>query len=97
MDVIIVSPEPGREKEIGQRLLAVANHPNQVQWVTWPTAGFSVPIELLARMEEDGKGNLSGSTVFDDTPDTPLPEPKKRGRPRKTAVENTDDNPEKEE
>lgn len=47
MDVVIITPEPGRHKEIGQRLLELAEHPRDVQWVSWPKAGFSVPLELF--------------------------------------------------
>jgi hypothetical protein len=54
VDVVIITPEPGRNKEIGQRLLALADDPRQVQWTTWPAAGFAVSSELFARFDADG-------------------------------------------
>jgi len=89
VDVVIITPEPGRQAEIGQRLLALAEHPSQVRWVTWPRAGYSVPVELFGKFEADS-----------DNAEEPVEQepPKKRGRPRKAQqpVERTDD-PEKEE
>ena len=87
MDVVIISPEPGKAKEIGQRLLALAEHPSQVQWVTWPTpGGFSVPLDLFAKFDTDG-----------DEPEeeTEAPAKRRRGRPRKE--ESTDNNTSEEE
>lgn len=55
MDVVIITPEPGRQKEIGQKLLALADRTYDVQWVTWPTAGFSIPLELFARFSAEGQ------------------------------------------
>jgi hypothetical protein len=55
VDVVIISPEKGRVKEIGQRLLSLADSPYQVQWVTWPQAGFSIPLELFAKFDADGE------------------------------------------
>lgn len=89
VDIVIITPEPGRQAEIGQRLLALAEHPSQVRWVTWPRAGYSVPAELFHKFETDTDG-------ADEEPTEQEP-PKRRGRPRKAQpVERTDD-PEKEE
>lgn len=49
VDVVIITPEPGRAKEIGRKLLAMAANPRDVQWVTWPQAGFSIPLELFVQ------------------------------------------------
>ena len=51
---MIISPEKGKVKEIGQRLLALADSPYQVQWVTWPKAGFSIPLELFFKFDTEG-------------------------------------------
>jgi hypothetical protein len=53
VDVVIITPEKGKAKEIGQQLLALADNPRDVQWVTWPAAGFSVPVELFAKFDAD--------------------------------------------
>jgi hypothetical protein len=74
VDVVIITPEPGRDKEIGQRLLALADSPADVQWVTWPQAGFSIPVELFVRFAEPDEETEETKTA-----------PKKRGRPKKTA------------
>lgn len=84
MDVVIITPEPGRHKEIGQRLLALADHPNQVQWVTYPETGFQVPLELFARFDAD-----EAEPAEQETPK------RRRGRPRKE--ESTDNNTSEEE
>jgi hypothetical protein len=81
VDVVIITPEPGRAKEIGQRLLALADHPHQVQWVTWPAAGFSIPLDLFAKFDAD---ELPAPELAEAEP-----EPKRR---RRRAKENTDDN-----
>lgn len=87
MDVIIVTPEPGRHAEIGQQLLALADHPYDVKWVTWPTAGYQIPLSLFEKFEQ-----ANGHPAYEEES---APEPKKRGRPKK-AVASTDE-PEKEE
>lgn len=48
MDVVIITPEPGRHKVVGQQLLALADDPRDVQWVTWPVAGYSIPMDLFS-------------------------------------------------
>jgi hypothetical protein len=104
---VIITPEPGRHAEIGQRLLALADHPSQVQWVTWPQAGYAVPVGLLLKFEEAGADSKNlyvdvsvNEEVFEGAESAVLVEetPKKRGRPRKTQpVTNGTDEPEKEE
>lgn len=88
---VIITPEPGRHKDIGQLLLALADHPSQVQWVTWPTAGYSVPEELFALFSiATGDAKAAAETLW-EMPQEQLEElageaPKrKRGRPRKEA------------
>lgn len=83
VDVVIITPEPGRQKEIGQKLLALADHPNQVQWVTYPQTGFQIPLELFAK--------------FDTAEGEPeeAPQPRRRGRPRREP--STDNNTSEEE
>ncbi len=80
MDVVIVTPEKGRHKEIGQKLLALADHPHQVQWVTWPQAGFSVPLELFAKFDADGEDGAAPAAE-ESTP------PKRRRRNKEVVHE----------
>ena len=81
VDVVIITPEPGMHKEIGQQLLALADNPRDVQWVTWPQAGYSVPLELFRKFDTIEPGHI----------DEPAEEaPKRRRRPRKeTSTDNT--------
>lgn len=84
MDVVIISPEPGREKEIGQQLLALADHPRDVQWVTWPSpGGYSIPLELYAKFDGDGDDEAQADE-----------QPKRR---RRRSKESTDNNTSEEE
>jgi hypothetical protein len=85
VDVVIISPEKGKAKEIGQQLLALADSPRDVQWVTWPAAGFAVPLDLFAKFDADG-----------DEPEVEAQEqaPKKR---RRRSKESTDNNTSEEE
>ena len=85
MDVVIITPEPGKDKEIGQRLLALADSPRDVQWVTWPAAGFSVPLDLFAKFDAEG----------DETEAAEEEVPAKRRRRR--SKESTDNNTSEEE
>ena len=80
---MIISPEKGKVKEIGQKLLALADNPRDVQWVTWPAAGFSVPLELFARFDGDS-----------EEPEAQEETPKKR---RRRSKESTDNNTSEEE
>lgn len=102
MDVMIITPEPGRHKEIGQRLLALADSPRDVQWVTWPSAGFAIPVELFARFDADSELELATGGLVKNTPvigeggPAPLETPRRRGRPRKEET-STDNNTSEEE
>lgn len=81
---MIISPEPGRRKEIGQLLLKLADNPVQVQWVTWPKAGYAVPVALLQLLIE------AEAETETQAAEEPAKEPKRRGRPRKeTSTDNT--------
>lgn len=85
MDVVIIVPEKGRAKEIGRQLLDLADSPTQVQWVTWPQAGYQIPLILLERFDA---ANENADTA---APPTPEVMPKRRGRPRKE--QSTDNTP----
>lgn len=93
---MIITPEPGKTKEIGQRLLALADNPRDVQWVTWPAAGYSIPLDLFAKFDADepATGGLvrNGHAVGEGGP-PPLEVPKRRRR----AKESTDNNTSEEE
>ena len=71
------------DKEIGQKLLGLADYPQQVQWVTWPQAGFSVPLELFRKFDTAGEDEAA--------PAAEESTPRRRGRPRKQEIESTDD------
>lgn len=86
MDVII-TPEPGRQKEIGQLLLALADNVRDVQWVTWPAAGFQVSTELFARFDAVGKEE---GDAEEEAPK------RRRGRPRKEETSTDNNNSEEE-
>lgn len=89
MDVVIITPEPGRHKEIGQQLIGLADHPHDVHWVTWPKAGFSVPLTLWTRFE----AATNPPAMEEKEPATqPAAEPKRRGRPPKVKAEPSTDN-----
>jgi hypothetical protein len=83
---VIITPEPGKTKEIGQRLLALADHPRDVQWVTWPAAGYSIPLELFSRFDADGE-EPEGAEAEAEAPK----------RRRRRAKESTDNNTSEEE
>lgn len=86
VDVVIITPEPGMHKEIGQKLLALADHPRDVQWVTYPETGYSVPLELFQKFDAAGD---EPEAAEEETPK------RRRGRPRKE--ESTDNNTSEEE
>jgi hypothetical protein len=78
VDVVIITPEPGLEKEIGQRLLALAAHPRDVQWVSWPApGGYSVPLELFTKFDADGEDEAEAQEA-----------PKRRRRRKETSTDN---------
>lgn len=79
MDMIIISPEPGKHKEIGKRLIELADNPyTDIAWVTWPAAGYAVTPELFARFDSDGE---------EDTDEKEAPK-RRRGRQRKESTDN---------
>ena len=88
VDVVIITPEPGKQKEIGQRLLALAGSPRDVQWVTWPQAGYSIPLELFVKFDADDIEE--SEKLADEQPR------RRRGRPRKEET-GTDNNTSEEE
>jgi hypothetical protein len=89
---VIITPEPGMQKEIGQKLLALAEHPRDVQWVTWPQAGYSIPLALFVKFDSDTvePGHIEAA---DDA--RPPDAPRRRGRPRREP--STDNNTSEEE
>lgn len=88
MDMIIITPEPGRHAEIGQRLLEVLKYmglpAGTLQWVTWPTAGYLVPADIYQAFAEI-------DVMADADSVEPVAPPKKRGRPRRPTAEDADD------
>lgn len=91
---MIITPEKGRVKEIGQRLLAMADSPYQVQWVTWPKAGFSIPLELFAKFDVDDIAETLWQMPMGQLEKLAEPEPKRR---RRRSKESTDSNTSEEE
>jgi hypothetical protein len=91
---VIISPERGRTVEIGKRLLALADHPRDVQWVTWPApGGFSIPLELFAKFDSDDLatgGVLKKPLAIgeDHPPPYEVPQPKRRRRNKETSTDN---------
>lgn len=85
---MIITPEPGRHKEIGQKLLAMAANPRDVQWVTWPQAGYSIPLELFVAFTGEDEVSTIEPGHIDADEETPAK--RRRGRPRKQD-ESTDD------
>jgi hypothetical protein len=90
VDVVIITPEPGRAKEIGQKLLAMAESPRDVQWVTWPSAGYSIPLELFVAFSNDGEDDPATIEPGHIDADDEAPK-RRRGRPRKQEETSTDD------
>ena len=72
---MIITPEPGMEKEIGKQLLALAEHPRDVQWVTWPApGGYSIPLALFMKFDGDDEAQAE--------------QPKRRRRRSKESTDN---------
>jgi hypothetical protein len=66
----------------------LADHPRDVQWVTWPApGGFSIPLDLFAKF--DGEDEVA--------PAAQESAPPKRRRRNKEASESTDNNTSEEE
>lgn len=80
---MIITPEPGRHKEIGQRLLELAEHPRDVQWVSWPKAGFAVPLALFEAFSADNDEEPAEAK-------TPRKRATKAAKKQATPVEATD-------
>lgn len=88
---MIIEPDEGKVKEIGQQLLELADNPGDVQWATWPVTGYKVPVALAARLKQ--------ARELPDQHPADTEAPRRRGRPRKQVqapVQDTDDT-EKEE
>lgn len=101
VDVVIITPEPGRAKDIGRKLLAMAGNPHDVQWVTWPQAGFSIPLELFVQFAAEADNATETAKALWQMPleelrkmageDGGAPAKRRRGRPRKQEEASTDD------
>lgn len=76
VDRVIVVPDKGMAGEIGRQLLALADSPQDVGWVSWPQAGFHVPRDLANRFHLANQVEESA----DETTEQPV---KRRGRPPK--------------
>lgn len=90
---MIVTPEKGMRKEIGQILLALADSPKDVKWVSWPLpGGFEIPMELFLKFEaglnEPAEADVE-TNEFVSVSDANLVDatPKRRGRPPKVKPE----------
>lgn len=81
--MVTVIPEEGELSNIAKALLAVANHPYEVQTVSHPHKAFRVPEDLFARFQAGQKEAVEQTEA---EPVQPV-EPKRRGRPRKVVVE----------
>lgn len=93
VDVVIISPEPGKAKEIGRKLLALADSPNQVHWVTYPETGFQIPLELFAKFDAQDMAKALWEMPIEQLEE--LAEPKRRRRRSKET--STDNNTSEEE
>lgn len=92
VDVVIITPEPGLEKEIGRRLLALAEHPRDVQWVTWPApGGYSIPLELYVKFDSDTIEPGHIDAADEHAPAAHVPKRRRRSK------ESTDNNTSEEE
>lgn len=76
---VTVIPEKGNFPAVAQALLEAADHPSQVQMVTYPAAGFLVPEDVFERFEA---ANSAEGEAEQETP-----APRRRGRPRKAAAD----------
>ena len=93
---MIITPEPGRQKDIGKALLALTDNPADVRWVTWPTAGYQVSTDLYQLF-------TASQEPAEETAPAEEPPKRRRGRPRKEKPEadadgeDNDDTPDTEE
>lgn len=84
MDVTVtVYPLEGEASRIAKALLAVADHPFDVKVVSHPKFGFIVPEEVFERFQAAPKEDA----VQESAEVADAPQQKRRGRPRKIAVE----------
>lgn len=90
MDRVIIVPDKGMAGEIGRQLLAMADSPKDVGWVSWPEAGFHVPKSLADRFHLANQVEAS----VDQPTDQPV---KRRGRPPKAKPVTGTDEENKEE
>lgn len=83
------------QAKIGQLLLSLADSPRDVQWATYPVAGFAVPLDLFRRFDglgpteeqtDTGEWVATGETVQSLV--TVKEAPKRRRRPRKDSTDN---------
>jgi hypothetical protein len=101
---VIITPEKGLHVEIGRQLLELAEDPRQVRWVSWPQAGYKVPVELAEKLkgvrslpntEQAATEQVTTEQVTTDqvvTKPAPQPQeqaPRRRGRPRKQVEPET--------
>ena len=75
-----VIPEEGELTRIAKELLAVAEHPYEVQAVSHPHRAFRVPEDLFDRFQAAQREDAEESVASD------VPQQKRRGRPRKQQV-----------
>lgn len=85
MDVVTVYPEDGEFKRIAQGLLAVADHPRDVQVVSHPRMGFKVPSELFDKFHRTEQETWEKADES-EPPTAEEEQPKRRGRPRKNPL-----------
>lgn len=90
MDSVIIIPDKGMAGEIGRQLLALADSPQQVGWVSWPEAGFKVPKSLADKFHLANKVDAT----LDESNEQPA---KRRGRPPKAKPATDTDEENKEE
>lgn len=83
VDVVTVYPEDGEFRRIAQELLAVAEHPRDVQVVSHPRMGFKVPSELFDKFHVNGQQTWEAEDVKATEAAPEQEQPKRRGRPRK--------------
>ena len=60
---ITVHPEFHLVRTVAKQLLALADKPLDVEFVSWPTQGFRVPVELFQRWEDSLPKDAEGDPV----------------------------------
>lgn len=89
MNTVLIFPEPGNVKAITKELLALADRPQDVEYVLWPQEGLRVPEDLALKFEAAHEvfqldAELGDETVT-ETQVTEAPVKRKPGRPKKEA------------